>query len=605
MNTILQNSLSVTATIEDNGETGQKMIVCRLEKCNAVPVHGFKTMSRNNSGNIVSYTLTVHHNRPSGLLMFRKFLKTESIHKVPCPCKFGKISVRLVANLVGIDCECFIHGDSPVKKEVSLTPKGKLSSTTPRTVRKSKHNSQKQDNKMSKEREPIIIDDRRGATKYKGGVRKNTPLSSEPKTFTESSSVTPSPRTLLPVEQMLPVRNSAKRSTLHSMSGQTNNSFTETSSNIKGFAKAFTSINTETNQVVHRRTDPPKSFATPSSSLRFKTSWQQQKKTSKSLQQNAYSSPKSNPFASFKFDPNAAESQLDMLAQQSTIALQESEMNARGTGSIIPTGNDFGSTYFSQNKLQHSRTFGGNLRTPARHGVANSIRKRKRDIFVSNQDLLRLKANEQSNYTRRVVPQNLQYAQQSNQLGIQNHERAFQQSSYSNFDPDQEYPASSMAYRSSDLSPLHHQHAQLPTSFNHQHHNFNNTAAKQLIMHQDVSNLHEQPSIFPRHFIDRHNERQHAIPTSNNFNMDAYESGQYLEESFIPQPHAEPTGNQLYLNNDFDVQFQQPLSNIAQHIPIQTVVDDKSIHMPNIPNTNQPGLLDPYEDNKKFEDAFF
>ena len=120
-----------------------------------------------------------------------------------------------------------------------------------------------------------------------------------------------------------------------------------------------------------------------------KSSWKQEKYKTKSLQKNAFRSPKANPFAIFKYDPNNAESHLDELATLSDL-----------NSTIIPP-KPFASSNSAQATVGKKYRAGYSLRTPARNGIVNSIRKRKRGgtkLIGNIKDLLQQKANEQNSY---------------------------------------------------------------------------------------------------------------------------------------------------------------------------------------------------------------
>mmetsp|Transcript_14467 Transcript_14467/g.21404 ORF Transcript_14467/g.21404 Transcript_14467/m.21404 type:complete len:1093 (-) Transcript_14467:119-3397(-) len=446
--TIMQNSLAISASIDDCDESGQQMIICNIEKC---PIddatrdtcHSRSHSNTNHSNSrVVTYTLTVHFDRPGGLLMFRKNIHCEGVQRVPCPAKFGKIEVRLVANLVGLDVESSIDGEHPLTKQLTLSPKGKFvkTSPTPKKTQKAKGSAKA----FTKKKNPETNQDKRAAmtkelnlvdlTNDKGDIRIAkparigssirssllSPLDTEQRALGKTSAaVTPSPKG--PFEISVPIESRTAASTLGKDSrstranpysvpvsrGSITNSANDdqwkqfkagtsatcnvqNSHNDGGRSQMSSARRSTSNKAISSRSSKPKSSP--------RVSWQEQRRKQNNIQKKAFGSPKANPFSGYKFDPNNAEGQLEMLHHDATTPNNISERVSDTRNSIIPP-NLNASTYLAQSNTRRSRGVGGNLRTPARSGMASSIGKRRRVASrVTTQDLLSLKAHEQNRY---------------------------------------------------------------------------------------------------------------------------------------------------------------------------------------------------------------
>mmetsp|Transcript_28841 Transcript_28841/g.83680 ORF Transcript_28841/g.83680 Transcript_28841/m.83680 type:complete len:297 (-) Transcript_28841:995-1885(-) len=95
---ILDNTLSVSARIKGLNDPSQpSTFICCVDElkpnCRGV----------DRSAHVLSYTLLVHTDRPGGLLMNRECICETREHRITCPDRFGRIYIRLVANLVGLD----------------------------------------------------------------------------------------------------------------------------------------------------------------------------------------------------------------------------------------------------------------------------------------------------------------------------------------------------------------------------------------------------------------------------------------------------------------------------------------------------------------------
>ena len=81
------------------------------------------TVNPQNNKDNVKYTLLVFTDRPEGLLMSRDDISEEIELSVRCPDKFGRVYVRLISNLIGLDEQISVDGNDRIEKSsFSLSP---------------------------------------------------------------------------------------------------------------------------------------------------------------------------------------------------------------------------------------------------------------------------------------------------------------------------------------------------------------------------------------------------------------------------------------------------------------------------------------------------
>ena len=116
---ILDNALSVSARIEGLNDPSQPTtLVCSVDEMKP------DCRGADRSAHVLSYTLLVHTDRPGGLLMNRERICEAGEHRITCPDRFGRIYIRLVANLVGLDVRLELDGnDEIVCSSFNLSPK--------------------------------------------------------------------------------------------------------------------------------------------------------------------------------------------------------------------------------------------------------------------------------------------------------------------------------------------------------------------------------------------------------------------------------------------------------------------------------------------------
>lgn len=103
---ILRCRLKISATIETaNGSTAPNSIICSLKRSNGSEAFDYTSNDSHRHGNApeVTYTLVAHTDRPGGLVLFKENIPCPGTHEALLPLKFGKITVRLIASIVGLD----------------------------------------------------------------------------------------------------------------------------------------------------------------------------------------------------------------------------------------------------------------------------------------------------------------------------------------------------------------------------------------------------------------------------------------------------------------------------------------------------------------------
>ena len=384
---ILSRRLSVSAHIEGiDTECEDNFLICKLsldEKFGE---------PENPKDNTVKYTLAAHTDRPGGGLIFRSGIIEPGGHRIACPKKFGRIYIRLVSNLVGLDSSLTLEGNDNVEiSSFILTPvKGKESKKKSKKKMKMAVTSTSKAPSIMRHMvtgvEDLRIPKRKKSLANTPKYAVSTPSTSsiskhsaEKMTCSKLDNdriVTPSPSTI-------------------DTSGRTAQS---------AYAKPRSRHWSE-----QKRTDPTNhTFGNDSVISRGpkrmrtkKGTWQRQKKEQKAFQQRAFGSPKENPFSAFKFDPNNCEEQLE----------QESHVNKHTEtvfDSVIPPSFSASATKTPMVHAQRRSRFlsrgytNTNKNTSQKSFFVGSARRNK-SVSASfrtpnSQDLLRQKAEEQQTY---------------------------------------------------------------------------------------------------------------------------------------------------------------------------------------------------------------
>ena len=371
---ILRKSLRLSAYIQDlESPIGEKDLIVQLTYRNE------KDRDDNADDNdIVTYTLSVYTDRPGGSIMFRTNICDPCVHKISCPDSFGRIYIRLIANLVGLDESLQIEGNSELAKSTSFFSPEPSSAAKKRKkeVSSSKPNLPSTMNDMVADISDMRMK-RNSMHNFETDNKALTPMSSSKSSqyvpdlhqiVRQTSMVTPSPHT--------PTKHVSVASQFAFDSYRSAQSDNNKKLNLSGAYSSY----------------PIKRMRAGSSN---KHTWQREKKEQQNLQQRAFRSPKENPFVAFKFDPNDVEK---VLEQESKKSLSEVKDGYSVHSSILPPntgtiGNEYGihsqhrSRFYASGRkpTQYKSSFVGSARR-SRVGSAHA---------VTSEDLLRLKAQEQ------------------------------------------------------------------------------------------------------------------------------------------------------------------------------------------------------------------
>jgi hypothetical protein len=99
---ILSDSLRLSSSLENaHGSQTPCRLLCKIERGEACRTMG-TTLSTAPS---VSYTLLVYADQPGGCLLFKRDISSPKKFAVSTPATFSKITVALIASLVGLDGE--------------------------------------------------------------------------------------------------------------------------------------------------------------------------------------------------------------------------------------------------------------------------------------------------------------------------------------------------------------------------------------------------------------------------------------------------------------------------------------------------------------------
>eukprot|EP00554_Chaetoceros_debilis_P010508 CAMPEP_0194110528 /NCGR_PEP_ID=MMETSP0150-20130528/9767_1 /TAXON_ID=122233 /ORGANISM="Chaetoceros debilis, Strain MM31A-1" /LENGTH=1867 /DNA_ID=CAMNT_0038799741 /DNA_START=175 /DNA_END=5775 /DNA_ORIENTATION=- len=385
---IAQRSLRLSAYIEGmESEENSNVLVCEVSH-NSVGENG---ESNESASGILTYTLVVHTDRPGGLLMFRSGIMGPSCHRIESPEKFGRIYIRLVSNLVGMDESLTLDGNDTIQKSsFYLTPvKSSQSSAKKKSGSKKKIDDTPSILKYSANFSGI--DDLRIGKKRKGKSQNTKSISNIEKRNKKSRLfVTPSPH---------PKTNNSPPSRSTSTSALTHGGIQKLHYPKKAIDRLSTIASKEQTSMHGRSTN--------------RNSWRKQKKEQKQFQQRAFSSSKENPFVAFKFDPNDCERQLEQQSSQ----LSNARIDPKPTTVMPPS---IRSNTIETPRMAHaqrrSRFFGmtrSDYKNPGKSKVTTSVTsickaptqfvgsaRRNRSVTShlyapSTQDLLREKAEEQ------------------------------------------------------------------------------------------------------------------------------------------------------------------------------------------------------------------
>jgi ATP-dependent DNA helicase HFM1/MER3 len=359
--TILRDKLTLTAEIVyTRGSSTPAGCTCHLQSN-----HQSQKIAQ------VTFTLLVYTDQATeSILFFQEGITRAGSYRFACPSNFGKLYLHLVASVVGLDESLTLDG--PQTRVVTLSDKKKTRPLSRRSVSLSKIRQTK-----------IITSWEKHTTNSQQSNKKERTASITPQQQTRSQKTTStafSPQPLAP--NMLPLehtRDFLKRSSALPPSIRNNKThrkiiypdFTGTKPSKKYQAAAvYVSPMQHTSDTQHSMT----SFSSKKGD--HSGSWNQTKKKQERFQQRAFANLKrDNPFSSFQHDPNDSESFLERLSTRQA--------------SIIPTA--------KLAQVDHSRPHPLSSRYQLR-SLQTTKRRRRFGQEMSNQDLLHMKAAEQSQH---------------------------------------------------------------------------------------------------------------------------------------------------------------------------------------------------------------
>jgi len=112
---LLRSRLKISASIETAaGAVTPSSLICSLERVadTEEAVSSFAEASGKNSD--VTYTLVAYTDRPGGGVLFKENIAGPETFKALIPSRFGKISVRLIAGIVGLDDSFDLEGNDEI-----------------------------------------------------------------------------------------------------------------------------------------------------------------------------------------------------------------------------------------------------------------------------------------------------------------------------------------------------------------------------------------------------------------------------------------------------------------------------------------------------------
>jgi len=372
---IISGRLTLSGHLEEmDSKNNDPLLICDVSRDNAID---------DQEKAIVKYTLVIYTDRAGGALLFRSDLTGPSSYRIICPSKFGRIYIRLVSNIVGLDSALAIDGNANVEKShFSLTPPSKNKITKKKTSKRT-NSSGRQNCANTMHHMVTGVDDLR--------IQKRK--ASTPSTSNKSSQLAVKE---LNLEQSVVTPSSL--TSYGAVTCQNNNSTPKNRPRALSMEETGRGIvQTPKFDMDYTISQEPKRFRTQN-----RSSWQRQKKDQKSLQQRAFGSHRENPFSSFKFDPNECEKELEKSCK-SMISKSHTPTNRTPVSiqSIIPTSTPTPTRNGSpiMNHQQRRSRF----LTLARKKASTSAGSH---LDIQRQEILRQKAQEQEGYARGYLKPN-------------------------------------------------------------------------------------------------------------------------------------------------------------------------------------------------------
>lgn len=120
---ILNSRLKLSATIEIAAADGTpSSLNCTLERPISVDPLALADLSDNASA--VTYSLIAYTDRPNGGIMLKESIASPVAFRVPVPPHFGRITLKLVASIVGLDDTIILEGNDKTTPSALLAKNG-------------------------------------------------------------------------------------------------------------------------------------------------------------------------------------------------------------------------------------------------------------------------------------------------------------------------------------------------------------------------------------------------------------------------------------------------------------------------------------------------
>ena len=359
---ILSGRLKVVATIEAASTDGiPDSLICVLERPSTTETSSSDYF--NGQSSTVTYSLVAYTDRPNGGIIFKENISSPETFKVPVPPRFGKITLKLVASIVGLDDTVILKGTDTTTPSTLFDTQNdggsKIASTIIRTARekiKSQTTRMGSNVQRSQRKQPTMTAWQQAETRQQQRYPHRVQLAS-----TYQTSVTPSPKPpstngTATADRNHPVHHRNPRhergnqplvagfALQHGPSAETTQSSERKSASEARGGEMITTSVIQANLSASRRAStgmlaksPPNNILNCSSmsnkgtkravdqghsggDSQFSTgvaSWKRVKRHQQKQQQRAFVHKAMNPFVQFQHDPNYSDKYLEALSAQS------------------------------------------------------------------------------------------------------------------------------------------------------------------------------------------------------------------------------------------------------------------------------------------------
>ena len=380
---IMRTSLQLSASIHAK----EQQLICKLSRRNFLGIPFVNESLTKCEEDVVKYSLIAYIDKPGGSLQHISRVYLDREYKCSLPALHGKVYVSLVANLVGLDEKVILDGN-----ECPTTPANELS----KDAYGLQGSNMKEELRTALFSEPRARDIRIQRKANYLTVSKHATMKANDRTRH------------LPLSTS--TENSQSRIQLAPFADITSTSaVTPSSQPSLGDARWCNprKVSASEDNANFRSLVLPGSAQSKRFKKAHQSQWNMEKRVQRNFQQSAFVTEKANPFSRFKFDPNDAESNLEAL----TTSSHTQQYEAHG---IIPR------EILAQLPPRHRMNAGvgaNATRNKIRISRVGSTRaKRYRNQTIPNEDLLRMKAEEQTR---------LCFATESNTVPVSSHASQF------------------------------------------------------------------------------------------------------------------------------------------------------------------------------------